>query len=361
MFNIRTTQLRNIQAFSQIRERPLELNLLSETVVPSLTSTIVLDTVYKSFYFDDGYAMTAYVGRNIVLQLPRNKYKIKKETIDYIVYTLDAAYDYYYSVIGEYPASHITVEGKDTISVVNRTCGSGCGLVGHTGIELLSSSWERLYNGVVQNDEFDQVLFYELGRNFFVNSLQKIECNTPNFTIGTGFAVFMRFMSMEQIGIKGGPFKGYLFAEFKQHVKNLLGVYLQDPTYTWMNSIYEGVGPKDTDFNYKGFGPKTDMNLGATDLWASFMFGLDSRFPETFSKNIWKQIKMIDHTVLENTGDLIAYAIDVFVLAASKATSYNLYDFFTKIYGWPVSSNLKQHRLLNDLKYYPALGSMKKN
>jgi hypothetical protein len=49
----------------------------------------------------------------------------------------DRAYDYYARVTGRKPTSYKTFEGRDTIAVVEKTCGAGCSYLGFTGIELL--------------------------------------------------------------------------------------------------------------------------------------------------------------------------------------------------------------------------------
>lgn len=38
--------------------------------------------------------------------------------------------------------------------------------LGATGIQVLSPYWNLLYTGVAERNEYDQVLFYEFGRNF---------------------------------------------------------------------------------------------------------------------------------------------------------------------------------------------------
>jgi len=303
------------------------------TLTPSMAfgPTTMLDTLYTSF---DGVTrnMTAYIGNYVALQVYLGE-NVNKLTMDYIVSKLDKAYTFYLNTIKEYPLTQITLRGKDPISVVDTTCGSGCGELGYTGIELLKTSWDTLYSGVTSNNQFDQVLFYELGRNFWVNSLRKID-PTPDTTITTGFAVFMRFMSMEFAGVSGGPFNGNTFTDFKNEVKGLLTTYIADPSYNWMNTVYAGVAPTNT------------MNLGGTDMWASFMFDLYEKFGNSFIYNVWNYIKQVNIT----GGTDIENAVDTFVLAASQSVEINLHDLFADYYRWPVSATLKD---LIDIYGYP--------
>jgi len=285
--------------------------------------TSILNTSYTSF---EGKTqnMVAYIGNHIALQI-YDYLTVSKPVMDYIVTKIDDAYDFYIKAIKEEPVSlgDFTVLDRDSISVVDSTCGAGCGYVGFTGVELLSSSWYTLYNSVTSNNQFDQPVFYELGRNFFVDSISQIE-STPNDIIKTGFAVFMRFCAMNYAGVAGAPFKGNSFTSFKNEVIGLLNTYINNPSYNWTNTVYAGVAPTNT------------MGLGGTDMWASFMFDLYFRFGDRFLYNVWNNIKFNYYS----TGDAIRDANSLFVIAASKAVGYNLYNLFNTYYRWPLSTGL---------------------
>jgi len=289
----------------------------------AILNTSIVQTTYTSFQHKT-QDMTAYVGQNIALQIYRYL-NVDKSVMDYIVTKLDKAYEFYYNVIQEYPISlgATTLLGRDTVSVVDATCGSGCGFLGFTGVELLSSSWYTLYDSVTSNNQFDQPTFYEFGRNFWVDSINKIEC-TPGGTVTTGFAVFMRFLSMDYANVMGAPFKGNSFTSFKNEVKGLLTTYINNPSYNWTNTVYAGVAPTNT------------MGLGGTDMWASFMFDLYSRFGNNFLYNIWSNIKNSTYT----EGNNIEKSNGIFVLALSQAVNKDLYTLFNTYYRWPLLSTL---------------------
>jgi len=286
-----------------------------------ILDTDVINTTYTTFD-NNTQNVVAYIGRNIALQI-FDYLIVDKNIMNYIVSKLDLAYGFYYKAVKQLPIPYKTLLGKGTISVVNSTCGAGCGYLGQTGIELLSPHWDILYNGVKTNNQFDQVLFYELGRNFWVNPIQKIEC-TPGGTVTTGFAVFMRFMAMEYANVEGAPYNGNSFTSFKNEVKGLLATYINNISYNWTNTVYAGVAPTNT------------MGLGGTDMWASFMFDLYSRYGDAFLYGVWSAIPTINIT----TGTAIENACDTFALAASKACNANLYDLFKSYYRWPVSNSL---------------------
>jgi hypothetical protein len=318
--------------------RSLQIPTPTPSITPTITHTptvtptptlpygpsLVIDTLYTSFD-SVNYNMKAYLGRNVALQIPSN-INVNRAVIDYIIYKLDKAYDFYYRVIGEYPLTLVTLRGKDPVSVVNTTCGSGCGELGRTGIELLRSSWDALYSGVNLNNQFDQVLFYELGRNFWVDSLRRVDA-TPSETVTTGFAVFMRFMSMDSAGVNGAPFNGTPFNDFKYGVINLINTYIADPSYNFMNTVYDNIAPTNA------------LSLQGTDMFASFMFDLYNKFGDQFLLYTWSNIKQINIT----SGSDIENACDTFALAVSQAVNADLYNLFSTYYRWPVSASLASY------------------
>jgi len=87
-----------------------------------------------------------------------------------ILNTFDKAYQSYREITGYTPLPSrqynnlllITEMSADEVG-----CGAACGYLGATGIELQTGLFNRLYNGVKLNDQYDQAAFYELGRNFW--------------------------------------------------------------------------------------------------------------------------------------------------------------------------------------------------
>jgi hypothetical protein len=50
---------------------------------------------------------------------------------------------------------------------VSQTCGAACSYLGVTGTEIEPPYFQTLYDGIANNDLYDQALFYEFGRNFW--------------------------------------------------------------------------------------------------------------------------------------------------------------------------------------------------
>lgn len=280
---------------------------------------------YTSF---EGAHLTLYPypGRNVALLVPSPD--LDETVLNRIVITFDAAYDYYRDATGREPDLFYNLDGLATIAVVPNTCGAGCAYLGATGIELADNSsysaWDVLYQGVLQRNEYDQVTFYELGRNFWFygNEIEyKGGDNTSSIT--TGYAVFMRFMAMGAAGITPAPYNGIPFTYFQSEVEGMLDRYLSNVTLNWDNTLRIG------------HAPANPIGLGATDLFASYLFELRELFGNDFIEQLWQEVgaRPDAHSTQE--------AVNNFVLAASAASGLNLTELFN-VWRWPVSDETRQ-------------------
>ena len=149
-------------------------------------------------------------------------------------------------------------ENRLSIAQVSATCGAGCGQIGVTGIELEDQYFMILYDQVRINKQFDQVPFYELGRNFWF--YQEQLGNIDSFL--TGFAILNRFLSMDYAQVRGAPFwEGLDFNAFKQSILiDLLKVYMSDTHFNWRNTLAVGAAPQNPN------------NWGGADLAAAMLF-----------------------------------------------------------------------------------------
>src|SRR5437899_5242215 len=178
-----------------------------------------------------------------------------------IITALDKAYDFYESATAQRPpgSDPTTFMGRDTIAVVNSTCGAGCSQVGLTGMEILNQYFQILYNAVASANQYDQVLFYEFGRNFWFYSPQ-LQYAPPDIDpVVTGYAVYMRFVSMNAAGVAGAPFNGNSFTSFETAVTNLMDTYVRTSSLNWSNTFRTGTAPPNS------------FGLGGTDLIASLL------------------------------------------------------------------------------------------
>lgn len=298
----------------------------NQSTLPIQCATIKPDS-YISFE-GHTYSRFAYEGKNIVFLIPDNfsDNQLLLDKMKNIVDTFDKAWDFYYKSTNKTPAeaTNTTRNGKGTIAVVDSTCGYGCGYLGTKGIELLPIAWTNLKDNVFKNNLYDSALFYELGRNFWFYR-SKVAYQSPDDvgTIETGFAVFMRFMSMEYAKVSPWTFNGTEFNTFKNEVRGLIKTYLKDSSYTWQTTLKIGRGVPN------------NLGLGSTDLFASFLFDLTDRFGNDFVTNIWKNIEKQPDA--KNTQE----ALDNFIIASSLTAKNNLCNLFN-FYKWPVSDSAKK-------------------
>lgn len=195
---------------------------------------------YISFS-NDTYELTPWKGADIVVLTRAGDLDVS--TMNRIVDNLDDAWAVYEDLTDRSPTpiASTTLNGRSTIAEVpdGETCGAGCAFLGFTGIEITTTSWDLLYEGVINDDQYDQVVFYELGRNFWLydEQLRAIDAFV------TGFAIANRFVSMSEIGVAGGPFGALPFDEFQRlATRDLLGAYLAAPDLDWRNTLAANSG-----------------------------------------------------------------------------------------------------------------------
>lgn len=276
---------------------------------------------YTDFYGGE-YNLYKWEGRKIVLLTQTNA--LDHNVMSRWLNKLDEAYEYYEAATGREPFQwHLTyLNGRATIAFVDSTCGAGCGYLGSTGIEIMQIYFNELYNQTV-NNEYNHIPFYELGRNFWFYGPNLSYKEIPNVydPVATGFAVVMRFMSMEYTGAAGAPFGDEPFEVFKGKVKNILTTYLNNPSLTWYNTLAENKGVPD----YRG----------APDLFASFCLYLaDNYGGQNWVQKVWKFAGL--RPAATTTQD----AVDNFIIASSQAANQNLTALFLS-WKWPVSDAAK--------------------
>jgi hypothetical protein len=277
---------------------------------------------YTSIY-GDPYRMNVWEGAHISFLTPTSRTDLNPTTMAKIVTTVDKAYEYYKLATGSDPipyAPNFYRNGRGTIAAVDYTGGAGYSYLGWTGIELLTPYFNALYNGVRDNNQYDQVVFYELGRNFwhYGGELGGTSIGAKSFC--TGFAVFMRYKSLEYTGEAGGIVNGN-YADCETRTKALVDQYTADASLNFSNTLGVGQG-------VPGSG------LGSTDLFASFLFRLGRDYGgDDFFLNIWKEVG--------NRPDITTDqgAIDNFFLASCYTAHQNLTDLFVDDWRWPISTS----------------------
>ena len=242
---------------------------------------------------------------------------LEPETMQKLLSATDRAYQFFADQTGRLPAPGPNFKGLASIAEVPKTCGPGCANLGSTGIEITPQSMLFLYFGIRNVNRYDQVVFYELGRNFWFLNPQlnyKESINEP--CINTGFAVLMRDQALHALHLQGalqGSAEDY--DEQQARTEHLLDRYLADPTLTWANTLGAGKSP----------------DLACPDLFASFVLRLmRDHGGLKFLAALWHEAAQRPSAT--TTQD----AVDNFTLAASAAAHQNLTDQFAQ-WRWPTS------------------------
>lgn len=277
---------------------------------------------YESFK-DEKYQLYPWEGKNVVLLTKTNN--LSPAIMGRILYALDTAYDTYRSISLYSPSSYRTYNKKTTIGVLAANeigCGAACGRLGATGIELSQPLFNRLYNGVERFDQYDQPLFYELGRNFWdYAGIQRVLTKGGNGSWNsdpfwdvstTGFACFMRALTVEVNNIPMQPWDGNNtnWQAFLDETKSLAYLQRDSSTATFSNTFQVKKPP------YSG-------NLGATDFWASIMFYFaEGKNIEIFTRDFFQALKQ------QGTPNSTAQVVGNFVKALSSASGKDVSDIF---------------------------------
>ncbi len=271
----------------------------------------------------DGTILQRYAWRGQHIAFLTERADLEPQVMQRLLTVFDSVYKYYAASVGGTPIPYNTVNGLLPIAEVPSTCGAGCGYLGFTGIELLSPFWYVLYDGVQRRNEFDQVLFYEFGRNFWLFDLDTpLAYKAPEDagSVITGYAVFMRFAAMEAVGVKGSPFNSIPFPTWRSEVVRLSDRYERDRSLNLANTLFVGQGVANP------------IGAGATDLFASFILNLQRSYgPTTFVPRLWQAAR--SRPAALTTQD----AVDNFVVSASIAANRNLRNYFLQQIRWTIS------------------------
>lgn len=267
----------------------------------------------------EGYKLNLYMYKGNKVAILADSDDLDATTMANWLAAMDGAYNFYSLATGQEPfflTDATYIDGRSTIARVDSTCGAGCGYLGATGIEMLNNTFDSFYSQLMDSNQYDQVPFYELGRNFWFYS-EKLEYKVDD-PIVTGYAVFMRFAAIDYLGLAGAPFNGYLpYVDFENDIRALTNRYLANPALNWANTLGVGKGVPNSGW-------------GATDLFASFCFYLQDTYGATWVFDVWK------NAAARPDASTTQDAVDNFVVAASQAANTDLIPLFN-YWRWPVS------------------------
>lgn len=265
---------------------------------------------YVSFQ-GDTLDLTPWVGEHVALLTPPDM-SLDPAVVSDMLAALDRAWEFYRSITDLEPVPWVptTHEGRSTIAVVNSTCGAGCGYLGFTGIEILRPFFENAYAQLQGEGRHDQILFYELGRNFWFYG---DELGTIDAFV-TDFAVVNRYLSMNAAGLDGAG------ADFgsDRHVilHDMAQLYLSDPDKTALEAL--STAP-----------PDNPLGLGAADVAAALFYRIHEDFGAYAYSRFWTEIG--DRRAALSPQD----AINNFLAAAWSATDVDYGALFKE--GWALS------------------------
>ena len=314
-------------AFTTATARYVKLTLLPHaggTGDKSVLEIMVTGNATTYDGIDDPPAQkTAWVGRNVAF-LTASSAK-DPVVMDKLTTTFDAVFDYYAEATGQLPTPYLTYQGRSLVAEVDVSCGAGCGFLGATGVELAAGYFGVLYDGVRLSDQYDQVLFYEFGRNFyFYDSKIRYKESGPlaapvgqSGWIGTGYAVLMRFASMDATGVKPAAYGGAPFATFRASVEGMVDTYVATPALNFQNTLLINQHPD---------------GGGTTDFFASLCLRLAKWYGPQVLSRMWLEIG--------GRGDALTTqdAVDNWFLGCCYGTQRNLATLFSTTWKIPLSA-----------------------
>lgn len=279
-----------------------------------------------------------YDGRNISILLQNNNYD--EEVMKSLLKAFDNAYDEFENITGRKPAS--SKQERNGLLIIAEPEAKFLPNVGahaytsKAGIEMSSAVFLSLYNGVRENNTFEQAVFYELGRNFWFYTRQigaRKDFTIPNspssnngFIVGTGYAIFMRHWIMNKIGVNG-RFNGGSLSNMERSIKDLITEYISEDSYTFNNTVV--------------LNRSTRSDRSGADMFASFLFSLSDTYGDSFVTKLWKEVENGKNATSKYS------STDNFIVAASKAANKDLRSTF-KTWKWP-SIGKKSNDILDNL------------
>lgn len=295
-------------------------------------------TKYQSFN-GDVYRLTPWVGKRVCLMTKKKNYDhlVMQRLLD----VLDRAYESYTKFVGREPKPEIQYQQRAVIAVVDRSCGVGCGKIGATGIELVESLFDNFYTKVKEKDQWDQAVFYEMGRNFWMSDwFDKLEMQPVDGgvagSVATMYAILMRHEVIQDLGLTGWAWDKDWDGWVKE-MESLIDGYIQDKNLDWQNTIKVA----------KGFG-----NVNQKDMWASMVMRLKRDHGDGhFIQRLWRAVDQLPQSHSSRQ------SADHFFLACSAAAGKNLSHEFKAVYKWPISEQAQREAAL---KYAPIVPTPKK-
>jgi hypothetical protein len=239
-----------------------------------------------------------------------------------ILSVLDSAIIFNRKFIGQSPSLYKHYQGLLTVAEIPGMNGVFNGFVGVSGIEMGEEQFLKIYQTVTKENTFPQELFFVLANNFnFFMSRLTFSSNTKYSTaVLRGFSVFMRFVTMEGIGIKAGTIMNLSLPQYKKKITALMDTYIADTSLNFNNAFAVDTLPF--------------SDLKSEHLFASLLIKLGTLYGNSCLENLWSRIE--ERPASTN----FQAAVDNLILASSSAAGQDLTKLFTN-WRFPVSENAK--------------------
>lgn len=229
-----------------------------------------------------------------------------------IVEWYDKGYEHYARITGRKPWSFYSVGGRNTIAEVPQTCGWGCGMLGATGVEMITKGWEDLFALYREEGAIYGVILYEFGRNFYFYGRQMGYRAPDCADVAAAFALTMKVLCYHDGGL---PIPDSV-RKYEESISQRLDSYIADKNQRFDNTLC--------------------VNKKSGDLLAAMILRLHRDYGgEEFISRFWQSIGRQDEA--NSTQD----AVDNFVRAACLASERNLTGLLAGPWKFPVSDSLR--------------------
>jgi hypothetical protein len=300
------------------------LSAVAQEVVPSLPAQAPSPTTYSGIA-NDSLSLYAWPGRHMAFLTERPD--LDRTTMRQILDVADSTWDYYAKTTRHLPKPLLTYNGLATVAQVPRSCpgAAGCTYIGATGMELVNPVFPDWLYKDAQAGVWDQVFFYEMGRSFWAYPQWEFPKPSDSSCIVTGFAVLMRYRSINALGLRGSYNQSE--AGFNLLYAATLGIidrYAADPKKSWANTFLVN--------NYTGV-----QHTECADLFASLMLRLAHDYGgQAFLERLFRDAtsRPLPKTAEDAAGN--------FEISCSNAAQTNLTALFHDQWRWPVPSKVRR-------------------
>jgi hypothetical protein len=260
-------------------------------------------------------------GRNIILLTESRDHD--PELIGRLIDIFDQTFDYFARVTGRKPNTHYAMNNKNTIAEVPKTCGTGCGMVGSTGVEITRSSFAGHLKDLKQDGQIRSLIMWEFGRNFFFYEGQMRYKSPDGIGYRNTFAAVMRTLVFRDEKL---PMQSFMVEVSESH-DEVLDSYVADNSSDFDNTLRINAGT----------GSSKD---GGWKLLAAMIIRLHSEYgAEAFNARFWQAMGR------QPKADTTQDAVDNFARAACVAAGKNLTGLLRGTWKLPVSDSVAEAML----------------